>query len=329
MTEKKSTPTKPVGNPAHIALLRDHFGERLQENVLMSNYTTARIGGKVDGLLIVTSALELEEAARFLWKSDIPFYLVGSGSNILVPDNGIRGVVIINHARLVKIDTHTSPPTVFAESGANIGSITRQVALRGFSGMEWAANIPGTLGGAVYGNAGANASDLNTSLMLADILHRENGNEQWTGDRLQYGYRTSWLKRNPDQAVVLSARLKLAPSTIEKVQAKMEAFSEKRKSTQPTGASMGSMFKNPEGDFAGRLIDEAGLRGTRFGSAEISQAHGNFFINQGGATASDFWQLIQLAQKTVKKKFGVDLQLEVELLGDWKTIQHTPGMEQK
>jgi UDP-N-acetylmuramate dehydrogenase len=313
---------------ATLPILREHFGSRLQENVLMANYTTARVGGKVDGLLIVNSAHELEQAVNFLWGTDSPFYLVGSGSNVLVPDQGLRGVVIVNRAHLVKIDVHTAAPTVLAESGANIGTIARQAALRGLSGMEWAGNIPGTLGGAIYGNAGANGSDMCSSLIVADILHREEGKLQWSSTDLQYGYRTSWLKKNPGRAVVLSARMKLAPSTAEEIQATMEAFTEKRKSTQPTGASMGSMFKNPEGDFAGRLIDAAGLRGTRIGAAEISQAHANFFINQGGATAADFYRLIQLTRKMVQKKFGVELQLEVELLGDWNTASQHPGMEQ-
>lgn len=319
MSERKPT--------VDMNLLRDHFGERLQENVLMSNYTTARVGGMVDGLLVVTSADDLADTASFLWGADIPFHLVGSGSNILVPDQGLHGVVIINHARLVKIDTHHTVLSVFAESGANIGTIARQAALRGMSGMEWAGNIPGTLGGAIYGNAGANGSDMNASLIVADILHRKDGKVQWKADQLQYGYRTSWLKRNPGQAVALSARLQLSPSTVEKVQATMEAYTERRKTTQPTGASMGSMFKNPEGDFAGRLIDAAGLRGTRIGAAEISTAHANFFINQGGATATDFWRLIQLTKKMVKTKFGVDLQLEVELLGEWPSSQNIPGKE--
>jgi UDP-N-acetylmuramate dehydrogenase len=293
----------------------------------MANYTTARVGGKVDGLLVVTSAEELQEAAQFLWQAGIPFYLVGSGSNILVPDDGLRGVVIVNHARLVKIDTHGGFPTVFAESGANIGTIARQAALRGLSGMDWAGNIPGTLGGAIYGNAGANGSDMNASLLVADILHRTDGKVQWDAEKMQYGYRTSWLKKNPGQAVVLSARLKLSQSTVEEVKAAMETFAERRKATQPTGASMGSMFKNPEGDYAGRLIDAAGLRGFRIGAAEISSAHANFFINQGGATATDFWRLIQLTRKMVAKKFGIDLQLEVELLGEWPTSQKNPGIE--
>jgi UDP-N-acetylmuramate dehydrogenase len=314
-------------NSSTLPALRKRFRERLQENVLMANYTTARVGGKVDGMLVVTSAAELQEAAQFLWEAGIPFYLVGSGSNILVPDTGLRGVVIVNHARLVKIDTHREEPHVFAESGANIGAIARQAALRGLSGMEWAGNIPGTLGGAIYGNAGANGSDMNTSLLVADILHRSEGKVQWDAEKLQYAYRTSWLKKNPGQAVVLSARLKLSQSTAEEVKATMEAFSERRKATQPTGASMGSMFKNPEGDYAGRLIDAAGLRGARIGSAEISSAHANFFINQGGATATDFWRLIQLTRKMVAKKFGVDLQLEVELLGEWPTSQKNPGIE--
>jgi UDP-N-acetylmuramate dehydrogenase len=297
--------------------LRAAFGGRLQENILMANYTTAHVGGPVDAAVIAQSAAELESAVQSLWNLGIPFYLLGSGSNVLVSDAGIRGVVVINRAHTVKIDTHTSPPTVWAESGANLSGTARQLALRGLSGLEWAANVPGSVGGAVYGNAGAFGMDVKASLLLAEILHRTEGRQSWPGARLEFDYRSSILKRDPGQAVVLAARFELTTSTKEEVQARMDSNNAQRRRSQPAGASLGSMFKNPAGDYAGRLIEAAGLKGTRIGGAQISKMHANFFVNDQQARAADIWGLIQLAKRTVQDKFGVGLELEVELLGDW------------
>jgi UDP-N-acetylmuramate dehydrogenase len=283
----------------------------------MANYTTARVGGPVDAMLILHTAVELENAARRLWEMNLSFHLIGSGSNVLVSDAGIRGVVLINRARNVKIDVHSSQPSVWAESGANLGGIARQVALRGLKGLEWAATIPGTLGGAVYGNAGAHGGDVQSSLILADILHRTQGKGSWPVEKLEYAYRNSALKRHPGEAVVLSARLRLEMDAPDGVQARMDEFSGSRRQTQPPGASMGSMFKNPPGDHAGRLIDAAGLKGTRIGGAEISAIHANFFVNNGHAAARDIDQLIALARQKVFDKFGVQLELEIEKLGEW------------
>ena len=296
--------------------LRAAFGGRLQENVLMANYTTAHVGGPVDAAIIAQSAAELENAVQSLWSMGTPFFLLGSGSNVLVSDAGIRGVVVINRAHTVKIDVH-GPPTVWAESGANLSGMSRQLALRGLSGLEWAANIPGSVGGAVYGNAGAYEKDVKACLILAEILHRTEGRQNWPVARLEFDYRSSILKRDPGQAIVLAARFKLATSTKDEVQARMDSYNAQRRRSQPPGASLGSMFKNPTGDYAGRLIEAAGLKGTRIGGAQISKVHANFFVNDQQARAKDILGLIQLAQRTVHDKFGVELQLEVELLGDW------------
>jgi UDP-N-acetylmuramate dehydrogenase len=303
--------------PTPLDQLRSAFGDRLQENMLMANYTTARIGGPVDAALIAQSATELENAAQRLWEMNITFYLLGSGSNVLVSDTGIRGVVVINRAHTVKIDTHTNPPTVWAESGANLSGLARQLALRGLSGLEWAGNVPGSVGGAVYGNAGAFGLDVKSNLIMADILHRKEGRQSWPGARLELNYRTSVLKREPGQAIVLAARFGLTTSTKAEVQARMDSYNTQRRRVQPPGASLGSMFKNPDGDYAGRLIEAAGLKGTRIGGGQISKLHANFFINDQQASAKDIWELIKLARRTVQDKFGVNLELEVELLGDW------------
>jgi len=304
-----------------IKELRTLFGERLQETVHMSNYTTAQVGGPADAVLVAQSGAELEDFVRKVWALNLPIYIMGSGSNLLVSDLGIRGVVIINRAHTIKVNMHVDPPMVWAESGAILGTVARQVALRGLSGMEWAAAIPGTVGGAVYGNAGSQGNDTKSSLELAEILHRAKDKVSLTSDQMGYAYRSSILKRDPGNAVILAAQFRLSTSTVEAVQEKMSEFSSKRRATQPPGASMGSMFKNPSGDYAGRLIEAAGLKGTRIGGAVISTLHANFFVNDQGATASDVFALIQLARQTVLEKTGVALELEIELVGDWKDSQ--------
>jgi UDP-N-acetylmuramate dehydrogenase len=305
-----------------IRTLQDLFGARLQRNAPLSRYTAARLGGPADVLLTAGSADELAEIVTRLWALEAPFTILGGGSNVLVSDAGVRGIVVISRnppGTGIRFVEQADPPTVWAEAGVNFGALARQAARRGLAGLEWAVGIPGTLGGAVVGNAGAHGGDMAGSLRVAEILHRPQAERvSWPVERLDYGYRTSLLKRQPGQAVMLGAELLLAHSTPDAVQAKMDEFTEQRRRTQPPGASLGSMFKNPPGDYAGRLIDAAGLKGARFGDAEISPLHGNFFINRGQATAADLWALIDLAQKTVAEKFGVMLELEIALVGEWK-----------
>jgi UDP-N-acetylmuramate dehydrogenase len=240
---------------------------------------------------------------------------LGGGSNILVSDKGVRGVVVLNRAKEVRFEDGDQP-TVWCEAGVVFSNLANRCASKGFSSLEWAATVPGTVGGAVFGNAGAFDGDMSANLIWADVLTK-NGREKLSVEQMEYGYRTSVLKRGEIKAIVLSALLRLKNSTKEEVSAKINQFSERRKATQPPGASMGSMFKNPAGDHAGRLIEAAGLKGTRIGNVEISTKHGNFFINHGETKAEDVRALIQVAQKTVSEKFGVQLELEVELVGEW------------
>jgi UDP-N-acetylmuramate dehydrogenase len=227
----------------------------------------------------------------------------------------VRGVVVLNRAKGVRFH-NGDQPSVTAESGVIFSNLANRCASKGFSGLEWAATVPGTIGGAVYGNAGAFGGDTAGNLIWADLL-TENGREKFSAEQMGYGYRTSILKRGELDAIVLAAELRVSNSTKEEVTVKIEQFSAHRKSTQPPGASMGSMFKNPAGDYAGRLIEACGLKGTRIGNAEISPLHGNFFVNHANTTASDVFALVQLVQKTVKEKQGVDLELEIELVGEW------------
>jgi UDP-N-acetylmuramate dehydrogenase len=303
--------------PSILSDLCSTFGDRLQENVPLSGYTAARIGGPADALVFVRSADELSDAAEKLWKMDVPFLLLGGGSNVLVSDKGVRGVVIINRARLVKFDLRAEPPSVHAESGVTPNDITQRAARLGLAGFEWAAGVPGSLGGAVYGNAGAFDGDIAGNLISLELIHRQNGRQVWPVEKMEYGYRTSVLKREHPPALILSAQLALSHGDPQTIRAKMEQFSEQRRNTQPPGASMGSMFKNPTGEKAGRLIEDAGLKGRRIGNAEISTQHANFFINHGQTRAEDIKALIELARISVAEKFGVKLELEVELIGEW------------
>ena len=291
------------------------FGDKVKENVSLAPYTSARIGGPADLLITAKSADELAEIVSTLWKQGLTFFMLGGGSNVLVSDKGVRGVTVLNRAKAVRFE-NGSQPKVWAEAGVVFSNLANRCASKGLSGLEWAATVPGTVGGAVYGNAGAFDGDVSGNLINAEIL-TEAGREFWSVEKMKYGYRTSALKRGEIKAVVLSAELSLKIATKEEVTVKIEQFGERRKSTQPPGASMGSMFKNPEGDYAGRLIEAAGLKGTRIGNAEISPVHGNFFVNHGQTKASDIRALIELTQKTVVDKFGVKLELEVELVGEW------------
>jgi UDP-N-acetylmuramate dehydrogenase len=291
------------------------FGDKVKENVSLAPYTSARIGGPADILITIESADELARIIKLLWKLDMDFIMLGGGSNVLVSDKGVRGVVVLNRAKAVRFH-NGDEPSVTAESGVIFSNLANRCAAKGLSGLEWAATVPGTIGGAVYGNAGAFGGDTSGNLIWADLL-TENGREKFTAEQMGYGYRTSVLKRGELDAIVLAAGLRLSNSTKEDVTVKIEQFSAHRKSTQPPGASMGSMFKNPSGDYAGRLIEASGLKGTRIGNAEISPVHGNFFVNHANTKADDIFALIQLVQKTVKEKQGVDLELEVELVGEW------------
>ena len=304
-----TTPARPVD------VLRLHFGEAVQENVSIAPYTSARIGGNADVLVTVKSADEFADVMKVIWEQGLPFVILGGGSNVLVSDKGVRGVVVLDRAKDVRFESGDQP-TVWCEAGVIFSNLANRCASKGLSGLEWAATVPGTIGGAVYGNAGAFGGDMSGNLIWADVLTK-NGREKISVEKMDYGYRTSALKRSDETVIILSALLRLKNATKDEVSAKINEFSERRKATQPPGASMGSMFKNPAGDHAGRLMEAAGLKGTRIGTAEISTLHGNFFVSHGETKAEDVRALIRLAQKTVAEKFNVKLELEVELVGEW------------
>lgn len=323
-------------NTTPLQRLRAAFSERLLTDVPLEVYTAARVGGPADYLLEAGSADELADTVSVLWQMDFPFVILGGGSNVLISDLGVRGVVVLNRAKESRIDDSATQPHIWSESGANFGSLARRAAQRGLGGMEWAAGIPGTLGGALVGNAGAHGGDVSQNLVVAEIIHKSLGEEggrivreDWTVEKFAYSYRSSALKRPSSGvpsplfapwAVVLSASMRLHHSTRRTVQARIDGYTAYRRQTQPPGASMGSMFKNPPGDYAGRLIEAAGLKGARVSGVEISTLHANFFINHGDAAASDVFSLIKLAHDTVADRFDVRLELEIELIGEFPEL---------
>lgn len=319
-----------------IEELESQCGLTMKPHEPLARYCSARIGGDAEYLIEVSTTAQLERVIVAIWKHQIPYVLLGSGSNVLISDAGLPGLVVINRARgrgRIKITETQDSITIWAESGVNLGTVARLAAESGLGGLEWAVGIPGTIGGAVVNNAGAFDGDIAHSLIVAEILQRnaEPASEmffrqRWTAADFEYSYRNSRIKRHHESIVVLGASLKVWKSDPVIVKAKMNEFNERRKLSQPVGASMGSIFKNPFGDYAGRLIEKAGLKGKRVGGAQISPAHANFIVNKGNACAQDVWELIQIAQETVYEKFGVTLELEIQILGDFPQMEKSTAL---
>jgi UDP-N-acetylmuramate dehydrogenase len=303
------------------ARFREQFGERFVVDADVARYTSARVGGRAEMLVTVTSAEELRLAAELAYAQSIPYFVLGGGSNIVLADEGISGLVILNKAKKVTFRHNGASVVCTVESGANLSALTRKCIAKGLGGLEWAIGVPGTVGGAVVGNAGAHGGDMNDNLLSALIWEPGRGVRRYTCREMEYDYRSSTLKaeqgKHRPRRVVLEAELQLTPEPTDVLVARAEAFTAKRKQSQPSGATVGSMFKNPEHYYAGYLIDAAGLKGFRVGGAHISEKHANFFINDEDATAEDIRALIAEAWNAVRDKFGVEMELEVELAGDW------------
>ncbi|MCB8967940.1 MAG: UDP-N-acetylmuramate dehydrogenase [Chloroflexota bacterium] len=304
-----------------VEQFRELFGEQFQVNAPLARYTSARVGGPAEMFLVVNQALELQTAVELAYAQRIPYFILGGGSNILVSDTGVHGLVILNKARTVRF-RHTGASVVCtAESGMNLSSLARQCIGKGLGGLEWAVGVPGTVGGAVVGNSGAHGGDMNGSVLAVTIWEPGRGARIYTNEEMQYAYRDSVLKREQGKdiwrRVVLSAELELKPEAADVLTARADAFTTHRKQTQPGGASCGSMFKNPKNYYAGYLIETAGLKGLRVGGAHISEKHANFFVNDEAATAEDIRSLFAEAWNSVREQFGVEMDLEVELVGDW------------
>ncbi|MEM7333570.1 MAG: UDP-N-acetylmuramate dehydrogenase [Chloroflexota bacterium] len=298
------------------------FSDKLQVGTTLAKFTSSRVGGQAELFLTVSSSEELVTAVELAYKRNVPYLVLGGGSNIMISDYGVRGLIIMNRAKTVSYRHIGASVICTAESGMNLSSLTRRCIAKGLGGLEWGISVPGTVGGAVVGNSGAHGGDMASNVRAVTIWEPGRGIRIYRQDQLQYDYRDSVLKReqgrNVARRVVLSAELELKPEKVDVLQARADGFIAHRRQTQPGGATVGSMFKNPENYYAGYLIEAAGLKGFRVGGAEISKKHANFFINDGSATAEDIRSLIAEAWHAVREQFNVELELEVELVGEWK-----------
>jgi UDP-N-acetylmuramate dehydrogenase len=325
-----------VQRSTFLAALAAEFGDRPRQNEPLAGHTTLRLGGPADVWLAVESVTELMTAVTLARQYHMPRFMLGGGANLLISDSGIQGFVIENRAGQIEFppaleEGERAEIKIMVESGAALPSLARRCAKRGLSGLEWAVGVPGTIGGAVVNNAGAYGSDMARNLSRAELLSPA-GERLWQPvEWFEYDYRRSRLKRSQMSVVssqktiggrgegwiVLRAELHLTSAPMAEIKARLDEFNRRRKASQPPGATIGSMFKNPPGDYAGRLIEVAGLKGYRIGQAQISPLHANFFQNLGGATATEVMGLIRTAQEAVETKFGVRLELEIEVIGEF------------
>jgi UDP-N-acetylmuramate dehydrogenase len=279
----------------------------------LARHTTMKIGGPADLFIEPTSIEGLKKTMQLVQKYRVNWRTIGRGSNLLVSDQGIEGVVIKlgNNLKDMKLDG--TQLTVGA--GYSIVALAVLISKKGLSGLEFASGIPGSVGGAVYMNAGAHGSDISKILTDAHILF-EDGSLQWLSiDEMEFSYRTSVLqKKRP--GIVVEARFQLTEGDKEQIVAVMQKNKDYRKVTQPYDSPCaGSIFRNPLPHFAGKLIEEAGLKGFQIGGAQISEMHGNFIVNAGNAKAFDVLQLIQYVKKTIMEKYNIQMETEVEIIG--------------
>ncbi len=288
----------------------------LQFDQPLAPFTSFRIGGPAEMLLVVHRPEHLVAALDRLHRHDKPFLILGGGSNVLIRDEGVPGLVILNQCRELRW-SERDPHLVCAQSGALLAQLARASIRRGLAGLEWAVSVPGTVGGAVVGNAGAHGQCTADSLDHICVW-REGRVTEMTPDELAFDYRSSRLKqRSPNsrpRAVVLEAAFRLHPDPQGEARARAETYIAHRRRTQPVDKSAGSIFKNPPGDYAGRLIEAAGLKGLTVGRAQVSQKHANFIINTGGATAADVLELMKRIQDEVFHRFGVMFEPEIQII---------------
>ena len=294
--------------------LKERFGEdRLSFAEPMKRHTTFQTGGPADVFFAPESPEEFREAVLLCKELSLPYFVVGNGSNLLVSDEGYRGV-ILSTGRLTKVQV--TGEEIQAGAGTKLTALSQAAMKNSLTGLEFAGGIPGTLGGAVYMNAGAYGGEMKQVLTEALILTEE-GELLWkTAEELELGYRQSALMEKG--WIALSARIRLAPGDKESIASRMEELAIQRKTKQPLEyPSAGSTFKRPEGYFAGKLIQDAGLAGFRVGGACVSPKHCGFVVNDQGATSGEIYRLCQEVEKAVLERYGVKLAMEVKILGDF------------
>ena len=288
--------------------------ERVLTNEPMSKHTTFRIGGPVDYFVCPENIEEVQKVVCLCNEMDMPFYLLGNGSNLLVGDKGYRGVIIRLYKQMDKIEV--SGTKIKAQAGALLVKVANEACKNGLTGLEFAGGIPGTLGGAVVMNAGAYGGEMKDVLEEVTVLTKEGEILTLNKEELELGYRTSIIGRKG--YIALEVVLRLKEKNADEIRAYMNELREKRVTKQPLEyASAGSTFKRPEGHFAGQLIEQAGLRGFQVGDAQVSEKHCGFVINRGQATAKDVMDLMREVSAKVEEKFGVTLEQEVKRLGEF------------
>jgi len=287
----------------------DAYGARGEP---MSKHTSLRVGGPADVFVRVASEEDLRGAVAVARQHETPIFVLGGGTNLLVADRGIRGVVIENAWSEATVDG----PVVTAASGTPTAHVAAVAARHGILGLEWMATVPGTVGGAVHGNAGAFGTETADVLVDAELMDLNVDTWTATQDEIGFAYRTTALQGTP--VIVVRARFRGTEGDRDTAVRRIKEMANERAAKQPLAQpNTGSIFRNPPGDFAGRLIEAAGLKGHRLGGARVSDKHANFIVNTGDATAKEILDLMWVCRREVKERFGIDLVPEVEVVGDW------------
>lgn len=290
--------------------------EDFLKNEPMKAYTTFRIGGPARWMVCPSDEQQLRVILQACDETQTPYFLLGRGSNLLVSDAGFDGVVINlrKHFSDIKVDSEMA--VITAEAGALMPAVAQAAYAAGLGGLEFASGIPGTIGGGLFMNAGAYGGELKQVVTKATVMSRSGFIRDVKNEDMKLGHRTSCFMQTGE--IILSCELKLEHRDKAQIKEMMDDFNGRRRDKQPLEfGSAGSTFKRPEGYFAGKLIEDAGLKGFCIGEAQVSEKHAGFVINRGGATAKDVFDLYNYIKETVRKNSGVDLELEVQLLGEF------------
>jgi UDP-N-acetylmuramate dehydrogenase len=287
-------------------------GIALQRDVPLAPLTTLRVGGTADRLAAPPTLDELGAVLRVAREAGVPAFLLGKGSDIVVADAGIRGLVVRVRADGSSIDG----TTLVADAGASMTALAKRCAAAGLAGFDWAISIPGTVGGAVWANAGAHGGEMAQVVREVDVLTTDGERRRLAAHECAFGYRDSRFKHGDE--VIFGATIGLEPGDPDTIRALVDGHQAHRRATQPLAdQNAGSVFRNPPGDHAGRLIEAAGLKGHRLGSARVSELHANFIVTDRGGLAADVRALGDHVRATVAERFGVELRYEIEFVGDW------------
>lgn len=292
-------------------------GLRAKADESLARYTSIKVGGPADYFVEVESSTALKRLLPLLNRHRTPFCLLGKGSNVLVSDRGVRGTVIRLGGEFKQVEWREEAGRAWVDVGAAyaVTQLVREAARRGYGGLEFAEGIPGSVGGALVMNAGAYGSEIERIVERVEGVTSEGEAIGFSRDQMRFTYRDSHL---PAGTVVTQVRMRLEKAETVAVSTKVRELVTRRKISQPSGyPNSGSMFRNPPGDFAGRLIEAAGLKGKTVGRAQISERHANFIVNLGGAKAEEVRQLMKAAQAEVKARFQIELEPEVKWLGEW------------